>query len=104
MSIFGSVLLLHFVGSHSLLHTSLIVMFFSTSYPIFAKNLLTSNLRSQTFSILKRPIEKQKIVCSLSKFSSDMSLMKRIRSKRGGIRREYISATESISDHVPFLR
>ena len=95
MSIFGSLLVLYFVGSHSLFHKSLIVMFFSSSYPIFAKNLLTSNLRSQTLSILKRAIEKQKIVCRLSKFSSDMSLMKRIISKRGGIRREYISPAYS---------
>ena len=103
MIIFGPGLLLFFVGSNSLLHISLILMFFSSSFPIYIKNSQTSHLKSQTLTTLQLPMEKHKIVDKLSKDSSDMILMKRIMSKRGGVRKDYLSV-DSLSDHIPFLR
>ena len=76
MIIFGPGLLLFFVGSNSLLHISLILMFFSSSFPIYIKNSQTSHLKSQTLTTLQLPMEKHKIVDKLSKDSSDMILMK----------------------------
>ena len=103
MAIFGPGLLLLFVDSNSLLYLTLITMFFSTSYPFFINNSQTSHLKSSTLKKLELPIERQKIFSKLSKYASDVSLMKSIMSKRRGVRRDYISA-ESLSDHIPFLR